>query len=111
MEAAWLALAEEQDWLDGEQSSVGPDKGFTSVIPGWVGFLRHSIFEPGEPQSENACGFFQPVSLALEKGVPETAKYKDCKSSAYRQQRQHGRAGFRLSRFARRFDDYAMLFC
>ena len=27
MEAAWLALAEEQDWLDGEQSPVGPDKG------------------------------------------------------------------------------------
>jgi hypothetical protein len=25
MEAAWLALAEEQDWLDGEQSRVGPD--------------------------------------------------------------------------------------
>jgi len=27
MEAAWLALAEVQDWLDGEQSPVGPDKG------------------------------------------------------------------------------------
>ena len=27
MEAAWLALAEEQDWLDGEQSHVGPDDG------------------------------------------------------------------------------------
>jgi hypothetical protein len=27
MEAAWLALAEEQDWLDGEQSPVGPDDG------------------------------------------------------------------------------------
>ena len=27
MEAAWLALAEEQDWLDGEQSPVGLDKG------------------------------------------------------------------------------------
>jgi hypothetical protein len=26
MEAAWLALAEEQDWLDGEQSP-GPDDG------------------------------------------------------------------------------------
>jgi hypothetical protein len=25
MEAAWLALAEEQDWLDGERSPVGPD--------------------------------------------------------------------------------------
>jgi hypothetical protein len=24
-EAAWLALAEEQDWLDGEQSAAGPD--------------------------------------------------------------------------------------
>jgi hypothetical protein len=27
MEAAWLALAEEQDWLDGEQMPVGPDDG------------------------------------------------------------------------------------
>jgi hypothetical protein len=27
MEAAWRALAEEQDWLDGEQSPVGPDDG------------------------------------------------------------------------------------
>jgi hypothetical protein len=27
MEAAWLALAEEQDWLDGERSSVGSDQG------------------------------------------------------------------------------------
>jgi hypothetical protein len=27
MEAAWLALAEEQDWLDGEQSPVGSDQG------------------------------------------------------------------------------------
>src|ERR1700676_1914926 len=26
MEAAWLAVAEEQDWLDGEKSPVGPDK-------------------------------------------------------------------------------------
>jgi len=25
MEAAWLALAEEQDWLDGERSPVGPE--------------------------------------------------------------------------------------
>jgi hypothetical protein len=24
MEAAWLALAEEQDWLDGERSPVNP---------------------------------------------------------------------------------------
>jgi hypothetical protein len=27
MEAAWLALAEEQDWLDGEQSPAGSDDG------------------------------------------------------------------------------------
>jgi hypothetical protein len=27
MEAAWLALAEEQDWLDGERPPVGPEKG------------------------------------------------------------------------------------
>jgi hypothetical protein len=27
MEAAWLALAEEQDWLDGERSPVGSDQG------------------------------------------------------------------------------------
>jgi hypothetical protein len=26
MEAAWFALAEEQDWLDGERSPVGPCK-------------------------------------------------------------------------------------
>jgi hypothetical protein len=26
MEAAWLALAEEQDWLDGERSPVDPSK-------------------------------------------------------------------------------------
>jgi hypothetical protein len=25
MQAAWLALAEEQDWLDGEQSPAGSD--------------------------------------------------------------------------------------
>ena len=55
------------------------------------------------------CGFFQPVSLALEKDVPETAKDKGCKRSAYCQQRQY-RCGFRLPRFARRFDDYAVLF-
>jgi hypothetical protein len=27
MEAAWLALAEEQDWLDGERSPVDPNAG------------------------------------------------------------------------------------
>lgn len=27
MEAAWLALAEEQDWLDGERSPVDPEHG------------------------------------------------------------------------------------
>jgi hypothetical protein len=47
----------------------------------------------------------------LEKNVPETAKDKGCKGGAYCQQRQHRWAGFRLSRFARRFDDYAVLFC
>jgi hypothetical protein len=26
---------------------------------GWVGFLRHSIFEPGKPQRVNACGFLR----------------------------------------------------
>jgi hypothetical protein len=26
MEAAWLALAEEQDWLDGERPPVGSDQ-------------------------------------------------------------------------------------
>ena len=26
MEAAWFALAEEQDWLDGERSPIGPRK-------------------------------------------------------------------------------------
>jgi hypothetical protein len=27
MEAAWLALAEKQDWLDGERSPVDPNAG------------------------------------------------------------------------------------
>jgi hypothetical protein len=27
MEAAWLALAEEQDWLDGQRSPVDPNDG------------------------------------------------------------------------------------
>jgi hypothetical protein len=27
MEAAWLALAEEQDWLDGERSLINPNAG------------------------------------------------------------------------------------
>jgi hypothetical protein len=27
MEAAWLALAEEQNWLDGERTPVGEDEG------------------------------------------------------------------------------------
>jgi hypothetical protein len=27
MESAWLALAEEQDWLDGERSPVDPNAG------------------------------------------------------------------------------------
>jgi hypothetical protein len=30
MEAAWLALAEEQDWLDGERSPVGSDQGLAA---------------------------------------------------------------------------------
>jgi hypothetical protein len=34
MEAAWLALAEEQDWLDGEQSPVGPDRGLKAKPKG-----------------------------------------------------------------------------
>jgi len=27
MEAAWLALAEDQDWLDGERTPIDEDKG------------------------------------------------------------------------------------
>jgi hypothetical protein len=34
MEAAWLALAEEQDWLDGEQSPVGSDEGLKAKPKG-----------------------------------------------------------------------------
>jgi hypothetical protein len=30
MEAAWLALAEEQDWLDGERTPVDPNAGVTA---------------------------------------------------------------------------------
>lgn len=33
---------------------VGSNALLTSLTRGWVGFL-HSIFEPSEPQSENAC--------------------------------------------------------
>jgi hypothetical protein len=29
-----------------------------SLTRGWVGFLKHSIFEPGEPQSANALWLF-----------------------------------------------------
>lgn len=32
MEAAWLALAEEQDWLDGERSPVDPNAGLKAKI-------------------------------------------------------------------------------
>ena len=48
--------------------------------------------------------------LDSEKGVPETAKDQGRKSGAYCQQREHRWAGFRLPRFPRRFDDYAVLF-
>jgi hypothetical protein len=34
MEAAWLALAEEQDWLDGELSPVDPEQGLGSKAKG-----------------------------------------------------------------------------
>jgi hypothetical protein len=27
--------------------------------PGWGTFYKHQIFEPGAPQSENACGFLR----------------------------------------------------
>jgi hypothetical protein len=27
--------------------------------PGWGTFYKHHIFEPGAPQSENACGFLR----------------------------------------------------
>jgi hypothetical protein len=32
--------------------------GLSSANRGWVGFTTQSIFEPGEPQRVNACGFF-----------------------------------------------------
>jgi hypothetical protein len=36
---------------------VGSNAPLTTLTRGWVGFLKHSIFEPGEPQNVNACGF------------------------------------------------------
>jgi hypothetical protein len=51
-------------------------RGLSSANRGWVGFLKHSIFEPGEPQSAKLCGFLLPVSLALEERVPEATKDK-----------------------------------
>jgi hypothetical protein len=33
--------------------------GFSFPHRGWVGILKHSIFEPGEPQCVNACGFLR----------------------------------------------------
>jgi hypothetical protein len=40
MEAAWLALAEEQDWLDGAQSPVGPDDGLKAKNEGCGGVRK-----------------------------------------------------------------------
>jgi hypothetical protein len=62
--------------------------GLSSANRGWVGFLKHSIFEPGEPQSANALRLFSAVSLAVEKRVPKTTKDQCCESGAYGQQQQ-----------------------
>ena len=32
--------------------------GFGSLNRDWEGFHKQSIFEPGQPQRVNACGFF-----------------------------------------------------
>ncbi|HEX7566871.1 MAG TPA: hypothetical protein VF396_27005 [Bradyrhizobium sp.] len=85
-------------------------RGLSFANRGWVGFLKHSIFEPGEPQRANALRLFAARFLALEERVPETTKDKCCEGRAYGQQQQDRRTGFRLPRFDWRFDDYAVLF-
>jgi hypothetical protein len=40
--------------------------GFSSLNRGWVGFHKQSIFEPGEPQCVNACGFFAVLPEATK---------------------------------------------
>jgi hypothetical protein len=44
---------------------VGRNVALSSAHRGWVGFLTQSIFEPGEPQRVNACGFLlrSPVGV------------------------------------------------
>jgi hypothetical protein len=37
---------------------VGCNAPLTSLTRGWVGFLKHSIFEPGEPQGATALRLF-----------------------------------------------------
>lgn len=59
--------------------------GLSSANRGWVGFLKHSIFEPGDRRARMLCGFFSAVSLALEKCVPETTKDQCCEDGAYYQ--------------------------
>src|SRR5205823_7274090 len=39
--------------------------GFSFPHRGWGRFHKQSIFEPGEPQRENACGFFQRAEPRL----------------------------------------------
>jgi hypothetical protein len=43
-------------------------RGLSFAHRGWVGFHTQSIFEPGEPQCENACGIFRQSS----QGVTDT---------------------------------------
>ena len=45
-----------------------------SLTRGWVGFHKHSIFEPGEPQSANACGFLLWWLSAAPLLVRQTAR-------------------------------------
>lgn len=42
-------------------------RGLSFANRGWVGFLKHSIFEPGEPQRANALRLFAASFLSLGK--------------------------------------------
>ena len=54
MEAAWLALAEEQDWLDGERSPVDPAPAEQKGQPQAPSLLRLQAFQDQPPAADRA---------------------------------------------------------
>jgi hypothetical protein len=63
MEAAWLALAEEQDWLDGAQSPVDP-------IPSWRrmgndGTMRRAVYSTSQPSAPAASRKVRQARISL----------------------------------------------